>query len=86
MLGYTAPQHSMLRRIISTPHIACGGTRANPRGSIIGITTNGRNEHDHQQHAAFDNVIEHTMEATTTAGEHVRELAQIGVRKATEGL
>lgn len=36
--------------------------------------------------AALDNVIEHATETTKAAGERVREFAQIGVRKATEGL
>ena len=35
--------------------------------------------------AALDNVIEHATETTKAAGERVREFAQIGVRKATEG-
>ena len=34
---------------------------------------------------AFDNVIEHATETTKATGERVREFAQIGVRKATEG-
>ncbi|MGD9882026.1 MAG: phasin family protein [Reyranella sp.] len=34
--------------------------------------------------AAIDSVIEHANETTKAAGERVRELAQIGVRKATE--
>ena len=34
---------------------------------------------------ALDNVIEHANETTKAAGERVREFAQIGVRKATEG-
>lgn len=33
----------------------------------------------------IDTVIEHTTETTKAAGERVREFAQIGVRKATEG-
>lgn len=36
--------------------------------------------------AALDTVIEHATETTKAAGERVREFAQIGVRKATEGL
>lgn len=32
-----------------------------------------------------DTVIEHATETTKAAGERVREFAQIGVRKATEG-
>jgi hypothetical protein len=35
--------------------------------------------------AALDTVIEHATETTKAAGERVREFAQIGVRKATEG-
>lgn len=35
--------------------------------------------------AALDTVIEHANETTKAAGERVREFAQIGVRKATEG-
>lgn len=35
--------------------------------------------------AAIDTVIEHAHETTKAAGERVREFAQIGVRKATEG-
>jgi hypothetical protein len=35
--------------------------------------------------AALDAVIEHATETTKAAGERVREFAQIGVRKATEG-
>lgn len=35
--------------------------------------------------AALDSVIEHATETTKAAGERVREFAQIGVRKATEG-
>ena len=35
--------------------------------------------------AALDTVIEHASETTKAAGERVREFAQIGVRKATEG-
>ena len=35
--------------------------------------------------AALDSVIEHANETTKAAGERVREFAQIGVRKATEG-
>ena len=35
--------------------------------------------------AAIDNVIEHATETTKAANERVREFAQIGVRKATEG-
>ncbi|MDI1284792.1 MAG: phasin family protein [Reyranella sp.] len=35
--------------------------------------------------AALDTVIEHATETTKAAGERVREYAQIGVRKATEG-
>ena len=35
--------------------------------------------------AAIDNVIEHANETTKAANERVREFAQIGVRKATEG-
>lgn len=35
--------------------------------------------------AAIENVIEHANETTKAAGERVREFAQIGVRKATEG-
>ena len=35
--------------------------------------------------AALDTVIEHANETTKAAGEPVREFAQIGVRKATEG-
>ena len=35
--------------------------------------------------AAMDNVIEHANETTKAANERVREFAQIGVRKATEG-
>lgn len=35
--------------------------------------------------AAIDTVIEHANETTKAAGERVREFAQIGVRKATEG-
>jgi hypothetical protein len=34
---------------------------------------------------ALDSVIEHTNQTTKAAGERVREFAQIGVRKATEG-
>ena len=34
---------------------------------------------------ALDSVIEHATETTKAAGERVREFAQIGVRKATEG-
>jgi hypothetical protein len=34
---------------------------------------------------ALDNVIEHANETTKAASERVREFAQIGVRKATEG-
>jgi hypothetical protein len=34
---------------------------------------------------AIDSVIEHANETTKAAGERVREFAQIGVRKATEG-
>src|SRR5262245_57792081 len=34
---------------------------------------------------ALDNVIEHATETTKAASERVREFAQIGVRKATEG-
>ncbi len=37
------------------------------------------------QTAAIENVIEHANETTKAAGERVREFAQIGVRKATEG-
>lgn len=37
------------------------------------------------QTAGIDNVIEHANETTKAAGERVREFAQIGVRKATEG-
>ena len=37
------------------------------------------------QAAAIENVIEHANETTKAAGERVREFAQIGVRKATEG-
>jgi hypothetical protein len=37
------------------------------------------------QTAAIENVIEHASETTKAAGERVREFAQIGVRKATEG-
>jgi len=33
----------------------------------------------------LDNVIEHATETTKAANERVREFAQIGVRKATEG-
>src|ERR1044072_5934529 len=33
----------------------------------------------------LDNVIEHATETTRAANERVREFAQIGVRKATEG-
>ncbi|TAJ83351.1 phasin family protein [Reyranella sp.] len=36
--------------------------------------------------AALDTVIEHANETTKAAGERVREFAQIGVRKATEGV
>ena len=32
----------------------------------------------------LDSVIEHANQTTKAAGEHVREFAQIGVRKATE--
>lgn len=35
--------------------------------------------------AAIDTVIEHANETTKAANERVREFAQIGVRKATEG-
>ncbi|TAJ28354.1 MAG: hypothetical protein EPO67_16335 [Reyranella sp.] len=35
--------------------------------------------------APIDTVIEHATETTKAAGERVREFAQIGVRKATEG-
>ena len=35
--------------------------------------------------AALDTLIEHANETTKAAGERVREFAQIGVRKATEG-
>ena len=35
--------------------------------------------------ASIDNVIDHATETTKVAGERVRELAQIGVRKAAEG-
>jgi hypothetical protein len=35
--------------------------------------------------AGLDNVIEHATETTKAAQERVREFAQIGVRKATEG-
>lgn len=34
---------------------------------------------------SIDNVIEHATETTKAAGERVREFAQTGVRKATEG-
>ena len=34
---------------------------------------------------SFDNVIEHASETTKATGERVREFAQIGVRKASEG-
>ena len=37
------------------------------------------------QTSAIENVIEHANETTKAAGERVREFAQIGVRKATEG-
>lgn len=37
------------------------------------------------QTAAIENVIEHANETTKAAGDRVREFAQIGVRKATEG-
>jgi hypothetical protein len=37
------------------------------------------------QTPAIDTVIEHANETTKVAGERVREFAQIGVRKATEG-
>lgn len=37
------------------------------------------------KNAALDTVIEHANETTKAAGERVREFAQIGVRKATEG-
>src|SRR5450631_3847119 len=33
----------------------------------------------------FDNVIEHATETTKVASDRARELAQIGVRNATEG-
>ena len=36
--------------------------------------------------APIDTVIEHATETTKAAGERVREFAQIGVRKATEGI
>jgi hypothetical protein len=35
--------------------------------------------------ATLDTVIEHANETTKAAGDRVREFAQIGVRKATEG-
>lgn len=35
--------------------------------------------------ASIDTVIDHATETTKAAGERVREFAQIGVRKATEG-
>jgi hypothetical protein len=34
---------------------------------------------------AFDNALEQATETTKAAGERLREFAQIGVRKATEG-
>jgi hypothetical protein len=37
------------------------------------------------QTAAIDTVIEHANETSKVANERVREFAQIGVRKATEG-
>ena len=54
-------------------------------GQQIIIRFQPRQEPNHAANTAIDSVIEHANETTKAAGERVREFAQIGVRKATEG-
>ncbi|TAJ42695.1 MAG: hypothetical protein EPO55_01125, partial [Reyranella sp.] len=76
----------MLQRTMATPYIAQEARGETPRGSTIRTTTQRQDLHMTTTNtAALDTVIEHATETTKAAGERVREFAQIGVRKATEG-